>query len=64
MKQHRVYLTVPRTPLINPAERFRLLFSRLSPEELVCISHCTVFDDCAADGACELQEKVDKIVGE
>ena len=46
------------------AESFKLLSSRLSPEELTCVSHCAVFDDCAADGDCALQNKVDKIVKE
>ena len=45
-------------------ESFKLLSSKLSLEELTCISHCAVFSDCAADGDCELQNKVDKIVGE
>lgn len=45
------------------AEQYRLLLSRLSPEELVCISHCAVFSDCATDGDCELQDKVTKIIG-
>lgn len=38
---------------------YQLLASKLSPEELTCISHCAVFSDCAINGNCELQSKVD-----
>lgn len=51
-KQRRIYC----------GDEFQLLAAKLSPEELTCISHCAVFDDCAADGDCKLQDKVDNIL--
>lgn len=53
-KQRRIYC----------GDDYKLLAAKLSPEEITCISHCAVFDDCAADGDCELQKKVNKIIGE
>lgn len=52
VKEHRVFNCMA----------YLLLAERLSSEELTCISHCLVFDDCAADGDCELQDKANKIV--
>lgn len=43
---------------------FQILARKLLPEELVCISHCAVFADCAADGDCELQNKANSILKE
>lgn len=49
---------------IYGGDDYRTLATKLSPEELTCISHCAVFDDCAADGDCELQDKVNGILKE
>lgn len=43
---------------------YKVLAAKLSPEELTCISHCVVFNDCAADGDCDLQDKVNSILRE
>lgn len=52
IKERRVYC----------GDDYRILAAKLSPSELTCISYCAVFDDCAADGDCELQDKVNKIL--
>lgn len=43
---------------------YHTLAAKLPPKELTCISHCVVFDDCAADGNCVLQDKVNSILKE
>ncbi len=66
MLKKRMFLTVPKTVRkgrIYCGKEFLLLVEKLSPEELTCISHCAVFDDCGIDGSCKIQDKVDKIIG-
>lgn len=48
----------------NYIKCFPLLVSRLSKEEIKCLSHCLVFSDCAIDGSCEIQKKVNNILKE
>ncbi len=43
---------------------YLLLTSKLSQRELNCLSHCLVFDDCATNSNCKLQDKVDNILKE
>lgn len=38
-----------------------ILSARLTPDEMVCLAHCRIFD-CAADGECELQERAADII--
>ena len=47
--------------LYEPNE-YALLSARLTPEEMICIEHCQVHSDCAADGECALQERVADII--
>ncbi len=51
-KEHKTYI----------GEKYLLLVSRLSQQELDCISHCTVFNDCGIDGNCEIQDKANNII--
>lgn len=50
---------MPKTYDIN---QYLLLAGRLSKEELDCLSHCLVFNDCAIDGTCEIQNKAGKVL--
>ncbi|KKL19864.1 hypothetical protein LCGC14_2461170 [marine sediment metagenome] len=45
-------------------ENHIILSQRLTKQELTCIEHCQQHSDCAADGECELQERVANIVTE
>ncbi len=54
VKEHRAY----------SGTAYLLLAEKLSPNELTCISHCAVFNDCGIDGVCETQKKADKILKE
>ena len=45
-------------------ENYVLLSQRLTEQEMTCIEHCQQYSDCAADGECELQERVADIVAE
>ena len=53
VKEHRDY----------SMKAYLLLARKLSQQELDCISHCAVFDDCGIDGSCETQDKANEIVG-
>lgn len=54
MKKHRAY----------SMEAYLLLASKLSQQELDCLSHCTVFNDCRIDGNCKIQDKANSILGD
>lgn len=41
---------------------YTILSQRLTEAELECIAHCQIHTDCAADGECELQERVADII--
>ncbi len=43
--------------LYKPNE-YTTLSQRLTEQEMTCIEHCQTHTDCAADGECELQERV------